>query len=250
MKVLFAAIRDSDMAKLSDLLEDPAVAAGINDYKSVPGASGRHVLHYAIEHGAKLVILDALVAAGADINKKSHNGQTPLTFAVAAESLPTVNKLLELGANVDSPGGQGLPALTYAAMADNIPIMQRLLEAGADVNKANGHGQTALEMAARAGHMAAVKLLLGAGASVTEGLGGAKEDMPAEMLAYLDAQIRGRGVNAKMAAIGRTHGDLPEEILAMVSHQASGVKKSPGGTYRKVGGRRRYRRKTHRRRRN
>jgi ankyrin repeat protein len=247
MKALFAAIRDSDTAKLAEILEGDGVAAGINDYKSVPGSSGRHVLHYAVEHGADPAVLAALVAAGADINKKSHNGQTPLVFAITAESLPTVEQLLGLGADVDAPGGQGLPALAYAAMADNIPIMQRLLAAGANVDKANGHGKTALEMAARAGHIDAAKLLLGAGASVTASLADAKEDMSAEMLAFLDAQIRGRGVNAKMAAIGRTHGDLPEEILAMVSHAASGVKKSPGGTYRRGGARRRHRRKTHRR---
>jgi hypothetical protein len=85
--------------------------------------------------------------------------------------------------------------------------------------------------------------LLDAGAAVTAGLVAAKADMPAEALAFLDAQIRGRGIAAKMAAIDRMTGQqLPTNLLKNIEYRAAGVKKRTGSnTYRRSGGGRRRR---------
>jgi ankyrin repeat protein len=236
MNPLFAAIRDGDMVTVTAQLQDPEVVAKLNTVK----VANRHVLHFAVERTDSAAIITALVTAGADLNLQSLNKHTPLTFAIGAGNNDVIQLLIALGADVNAPGHMGLPPLAFAAMENNIPVMELLLAAGADVNRAGRHGTTTLEMAARHGQLAAVQLLMSRGAAITDGLVEAKADMSPVVREYLDAQIRGRAANAKMAAIGRTHMELPENIMRIVAYQTSGVKKRPGSnTYRKVGGRRR-----------
>ncbi len=231
------------MVEVTTQLQDPAVVAKLNTVK----VANRHALHFAVERTTSQAIITALIAAGADVNLQSLNKHTPLTFAIGAGNDAAVETLIAAGANVNALGHMRLPPLAFAAMENNIPVMELLLVAGADLNLANQHGHTSLEMAARHGQMAAVQFLMSRGAAITGGVVEAKGDMPAAVRDYIDAQVRGRATNAKMAAIGRTQMDLPENIMRIIAHQASGVKKSPGGTYRKThsGGRRRRGRKTH-----
>jgi ankyrin repeat protein len=242
MNPLFAAIRDGDMTVVTAQLQNPEVIANLNKVK----VANRHVLHFAVERTNSAAIITALVTAGADPNLQSLNKHTPLTFAIGAGNDAAIEILIALGAKVDAPGHMGLPPLAFAAMENNIPVMELLIAAGADVNIAGRHGETALEMAARHGQLAAVQLLMLRGVAITEGVVAAKGDMHVAVREYLDAQIRGRAANAKMAAIGRTQMELPEDVMRIVAYQASGVKKSPGGTYRKVGGRRRKTRRRQR----
>jgi ankyrin repeat protein len=243
MTPLFVAIRDGDMVTVTAQLQNPEVVAALNTAK----VANRHVLHFAVERTNSAAIITALITAGADPNLQSLNKHTPLTFAIGAGNDAAIEILIALGAKVDAPGHMGLPPLAFAAMENNIPVMELLIAAGADVNRADRHGATALEMAARHGQLAAVQLLMMRGASITEGVVAAKGDMPPAVREFLDNQIRGRAANAKMAAIGRTQMELPEDVMRIVAQQMSGVKKRPGSnTYRKVGGRSR-RRKTHRR---
>jgi ankyrin repeat protein len=245
MNPLFSAIRDGDMTAVTAQLQDPEIVAKLNTVK----VANRHVLHFAVERTNSQAILTALVTAGADPNLQSLNKHTPLTFAIGAGNDAAVETLIALGAKVDAPGHMGLPPLAFAAMENNIPVMELLLAAGADVNRAGRHGETALEMAARHGQLAAVQLLMLRGAAITDGLVEAKADMPGAVREYLDNQIRGRAANAKMAAIGRTQMELPEDVMRIMAQQMSGVKKRPGSnTYRKGGGRIRSRsrsRRTH-----
>ncbi len=245
MNPLFAAIREGDITAVTVQLQNPEVVAALNTAK----VANRHALHFAVERTTSQAILTALVTAGADPNLQSLNRHTPLTFAIGAGNDAAVETLIAAGANVNALGHMHLPPLAFAAMENNIPVMELLMAAGANVNLVNKHGQTALEMAARNGQLAAVQLLMMRGAAITDGLVEAKGDMPPVVREYMDAQIRGRAANAKMAAIGRTQMDLPEDVMRIVAYQASGVKKRPGSnTYRKVGGKRRGR-KTHKARR-
>jgi hypothetical protein len=245
MKKLFEAAKNSDTVVLEELLKDPEVVALLNTYK----LANRHVLHFAVERGGSPAVVAALVTAGADINLQSLNRHTPLTFAVAGDNREALEQLLALGANVDTPGHLRYTPLLLAAADNNVVLIHRLLAAGADINYETQHGTTALVAAAERNNIPAIKALLNAGAAVTAGLVAAKADMPAEALAFLDAQIRGRGVAAKMAAIDRMTGhQLPSEILKNIEYRAAGAKKRTGSnTYRRSGGGRR--RKTHKARR-
>mgnify|MGYP003575025611 CR=1 FL=1 len=94
-------------------------------------------LHWAV-HVRNQVILEKLVAAGADVNAFSRDGLTPLAMAVKNNDLKTTRFLLEHGANVDlgskSPIHLGQTVI-FLAISENSPEMLNLLLAhNANVN--------------------------------------------------------------------------------------------------------------------
>lgn len=99
------------------------------EYLKVTDRNGDYALHLAVRHG-KNDVIDALLAAGADIEGHNNHGYTPL--AVAA-----------------STGGR-------------IDTLRRLIAAGAEVNAELHGGSTALSLASARGSGAAVDILLAA----------------------------------------------------------------------------------------
>ncbi|PVD37114.1 hypothetical protein C0Q70_04109 [Pomacea canaliculata] len=89
---------------------------------------GLSALHIAANRGL-LSITRALIAAGANINERDRDGDTPLTAGMS-----------------------------------NIEIAEFLIKQGCDVTIANKNGQTASHMAARSGYSSLLKLLLSKGA--------------------------------------------------------------------------------------
>lgn len=148
--------------------------------------------------------VDALLASGADINKKSRDGHTALELSMDVLNKTLVARLLELGVdpNVALPSGetplivavrepewrhlvgpmvaagafletQGTfqhTPLGFAASSGSTELVRLLLEAGADVNAMNDDGETPLMRAAASqeeGHNHVVALLIEAGANAT-----------------------------------------------------------------------------------
>ena len=131
----------------------------------------------------KLQIVNAYVEAGADVERPTATGETPLLFAAHTGSVPILNCLLKAGANIEAKNPDGVTALMAAANAGQSGAVRALIAAGANVNardKANG---TALLAAAsflpatikvfntpeveKAAHLAIVKMLVAAGADVS-----------------------------------------------------------------------------------
>lgn len=104
-----------------------------------------------------------LVALGADVNKASAVGSTPLMTACLGHSLRLAALLLDNGAAVDyqikRSGHVGHTALLTAAEVGDAAIVRLLLERGADPTIRNGHGQIALDVAARMGYAEVVAIL-------------------------------------------------------------------------------------------
>lgn len=103
-----------------------------------------------------------LIAAGADVSRRSINGHTVLMYAVASTSknVPTrpyppfytqspevVRLLLEAGAEVDARSPDGWTALMIAAAHRDEAFVDALLEAGAEVTLSNHAGATAYDLA-------------------------------------------------------------------------------------------------------
>lgn len=112
----------------------------------------------------------ALIIDGADVNKATASGDTPLILAVAFHG-PTeiVNLLLEHGADVNKATASGNTPLLAAAFNGRTEIVKLLLAHGAEVNKANKHyGSTPLHAAAQYGHTEIARLLISHGAEVNK----------------------------------------------------------------------------------
>jgi len=75
--------------------------------------------------------IDALIAAGADVNARARHGQAPLHLAAAAGSDAAVARLLGAGAALDAHDLSGWTPLHQAAHYAQEGAMRALLAAGA-----------------------------------------------------------------------------------------------------------------------
>ena len=132
-------------------------------------AGGQTVLHIASRDGA-LEVAQVLVAAGANIDRRNKNGETPIMLAALGGHRSTVEFLLSKEAQINQPGWT---ALLYAATNGHAGIVRLLLENHAYIDSSPSNGLTSLMMATRGGHVDTVKLLLdeGADASLKNDLG-------------------------------------------------------------------------------
>ena len=92
-------------------------------------------------------------------SNKTHSN-TPLHFASGTGSHETcVHRLLEAGANIEARNKNGNTPLLWAARGGNADVIAALLQAGADKAAQNSAGQDALELARTRGHAACVRQL-------------------------------------------------------------------------------------------
>lgn len=94
-------------------------------------------------------VVDLLVHAGADVDVRNGDGETPLMNAVYIGNTSIARKLIDLGANVNIPNYSSQDtAIHFAASFDRFEILPLLLEKGADYQAKNIHGRNILHMAA------------------------------------------------------------------------------------------------------
>ena len=101
-------------------------------------------------------MVELLLDRGADINKESIFGTTPLHFAAERGNIEAARLLISLGAK---------PQLTKAAANRQEKIISGLLQAGVDPDITDSDGQTALMRASILGHLNIVQILLQRGAN-------------------------------------------------------------------------------------
>jgi hypothetical protein len=100
------AARDGDLARVTELLAaNPGHKAAKLD---LANKYGWRAIHFAAKNG-NVEILNALAAAGADINITTKNTSTPLGIAIFYEKTPVVQRLVELGADVNIGGPKSKP---------------------------------------------------------------------------------------------------------------------------------------------
>lgn len=81
---------------------------------------------------------------GADVNKKTFFGNTPLHIAAASGDESIVKILLDYGAQMNEKSLNGETALLKASLVGKVKIVQTLLEHGADMNILDDDGDTPL----------------------------------------------------------------------------------------------------------
>lgn len=140
-----------------------AKGAGVNTRNH----DGKTLLMWAAEQG-NVAEVQALLERGADINAKDKFKGTALLHAVENQKTPVVRLLLEHNADPNAFNFVLETPLVAAAHWPNTELTQTLLEKGADVNRANELGWTPLFYAAYYGYGEIAKLLLAHGADVNK----------------------------------------------------------------------------------
>ncbi|CAI4211972.1 unnamed protein product [Parascedosporium putredinis] len=105
-------------------------------------------------------IAHSLINAGADINKRSGNGNFPLLSAISAEHVALTNQLLSLEASVNVEGRE-------AVKLRNKETIDFLIDVGADLNHRINPKETMLSIAVEACNKAITQTLINAGADTT-----------------------------------------------------------------------------------
>jgi len=182
-KDLFSAIDQLDAPRVRELLAagaDPnalqetwpglrPLHAAVQAIVSSDGRGDLAVLEALLEHGADVngwtaskdqtplltalledqrAAAELLVAAGADPNVRSSEGESPLRVVAAAGDRAMVALLLGAGAakTIDDWGGlSGRTALAFAVERLDVEMMKMLLDAGADPAAQGDYGYTAYD---------------------------------------------------------------------------------------------------------
>ena len=117
------------------------------------------------------MIVEALLAHGADERAPDETGKPPIVYAAAGARLDIVKRLLARNIDVNARYANDLTLLMWAsgpdeqvAEAQAVRVVSYLLEAGAHIDDRDDRGRTALMIAAEGGHAELADLLLAKGA--------------------------------------------------------------------------------------
>ncbi|KAF4781728.1 hypothetical protein HER10_EVM0002664 [Colletotrichum scovillei] len=134
---LFAAVRGG---RLEDL--EPILAQGVSVNIAL-GDRGDRAIHVAAREGF-LLVLDRLIASGADVNVQNAFQDTALHQALSRGQIPTSLALLSSGASWKIRNANGTTPLHTAVRSSAYLVVQYLLDKGADANARDKWGHTPL----------------------------------------------------------------------------------------------------------
>jgi ankyrin repeat protein len=141
------------------LVVEQLIAAGADVNQR--GVGGKTAIMFATTAGSGYrTCVETLIAAGADLDLRDDRGHTALTLVATAENYQMFNLLLQAGASTE---GLESIQLIQAATIGNLNRVQSLLSAKVNLDLDRG---AAIGNAAAAGHTQIVDLLIRAGANV------------------------------------------------------------------------------------
>jgi ankyrin repeat protein len=118
------------------------------------------------------VLVDFLLAKGADINARLKDGRTGLMLAARLGKDERILSLLAKGADVNAQDNTGSTALMIAAAVkwedQSLKMMKVLMSKGANPNVKDNQGRTAADRAAQAGYIDRATLLVEGGTTIPD----------------------------------------------------------------------------------
>jgi serine/threonine protein kinase/ankyrin repeat protein len=176
---LHRAVAEGHTAVVHFLLESGALV----NKKTTEGATP---LFYAVQFG-RLPALQLLIERHAQLNLADASGTTPLMIASEGNT-PMVEALLAAGAQVDSKDSRGRTALHRASAEPKPEAVRLLLEHSAKPNERAKDGSTPLIQAVTFGRAAVAQVLIDHGADVN--LADSNENTPLMIAAEKSAYIK------------------------------------------------------------
>lgn len=139
---LHRAVRKDDIKTAVDLIY---AGADVNEQLA---SDGRTPLIEAARFNHKNSVL-LLIANGADLNKGSFKGDTPLHFTILQGSFSMIKLLVEKGADVNAVNADGNTPLHYAVRYGNERMVQYLKKNGARMDIKNKEGLSPAQIEAK-----------------------------------------------------------------------------------------------------
>ncbi len=127
---------------------------------------GNTSLHHACWNEQSEVVKILLEKDLSSVNKPNDEGESPLILATEKSNLMIVELLLAAGAQADYANSNGVLPLHIAADKGDLFVGKALLAAGAGIDKKTSDGQTPLILAARNGKNDFTAMLIEMGADV------------------------------------------------------------------------------------
>lgn len=224
---LMAAIAVGDVALARRLIEVPGIDLDAIDIFD----RGTALIRAARLGDAGLI--EALIAAGADLAACTADGRSALAHAIEAGHPDIACRLLDAGVGGDLSG-----PLVDAAFRGQADVVERLLAAGAPVNAVNSGGNTALIGAAWGGRDAVLATLIDRGADLAasgpkalEFAANAGHASIVQLLAQSGVPVDGRndfGWTPLMMAAWQGHHGVVASLLALGANK--GLKDDTGKT--------------------
>lgn len=159
------AIKSQDIKTVKELVHN-----GVDVNNTSASSRGYTPLRYAV-FMKNIEIVRLLIKSGANVNKISADGHTPLKIACSAYESPPVDDMVKL--LLDNGAEPGIynkwtdGPLHYAAMYKQPGAVKMLIQYGADVNAKGSYGRTPLIYGASSARMPdMVKFLIDSGADV------------------------------------------------------------------------------------
>ena len=90
------------------------------------------------------LVVEALAAAGADVNAKDAEGNPLLYHAIRPRGLNMVESLIEAGTDVNAKDAEGNPLLYHAILKGGLNVVQSIIKGGADADTRDAEGKTLL----------------------------------------------------------------------------------------------------------